>query len=821
MSDTRRSPSDAAHREPRGLAQRFTASVERVLARLALACFHRRARTGVVVLVATASALFAMRNLRVSADLAELLPPSFQSVQDVNELKEKFGGVGYVAVMAEGASPDELRGFADALVPKLTALESVSYVEYRRPRDFFEDRAAYYLDLADVKEMRRRIDARADFEVAKRNSLYDPLGELEDQEPPSIDFSDIEKKYEGRSGSGWMKAQTTGDYYIDEEARRIVVLAKPAASSTDLAYAKQILAEVRRVVGGMDLTPYGSPRIDYGGNFTKKVDQQTMIESDLKLATIVSLLLVLGYMAVHFGRFLAVAMVMLPLVLGLVWTYAVGALAFDNLHILTAFIGAILLGLGIDHGMHLLGRFLSEYDPERPAEEAVRIAFGQTGRAVSVAALTTIVGFAGLGVSEFRAFREFGLLAAAGIALCVLAYTTCLPALLGVALSRGWQPSSRFARAGHPLATLLRGHSGKLVSVFAVLAVVCSFVLPRPSFNWDFRALTASSLPSFKMDATIDGLLGHSQTPVVVLSRSAEEDTAVAEALRQRHEALGEQSKIDIIANGGDTVAANQAAKYDELKAVKRRIRSLKPKDFKGEERDRFEQLQRMVEIPPFGSDDLPVAVRRKFFGADGTSFVLVFPAFSLSKGDEVSLFASQLRATELADGTPVSVAGAAMVMADIFDLVKREAPPVLLGTLVFVFLTLLALLGDLRQALLAITPAAISLAITFGIAGAAGLPLNYLNIVMVPALFGTGVDGGVHLVTRLDGAGDAAAQLAESGMSVAGALITTAMGFGAMLLADHLGLKSLGQFAVLGLMANLVTCLFGLAPALFLWRRS
>jgi len=791
-----------------------------MLERLAVACFRRSGPTLLLLAVITAGALVAMRGIKVSADLAELLPPSFQSVQDVDRLKQKFGGVGYVAVMAEGGTPEQLKAFADHLAPKLSELETVDYVEYRRPRQFFEDRATYYLELADVKEMRKRIDARADFEIAKRNSLYDLFDEMEDQEPPSIDFSDIEKKYEDEGGSGWMKTQTKSDYYLDEEAGRILVLAKPSESSTNLAFSKQIVGEVKALVGGMDLSPFGSPRIEYGGNFTKKVDQQAMVESDLKLATLVSLLLVLGYMAFHFRRALAVAMVMLPLIMGLLWTYALGAVAFDNLHILTAFIGAILLGLGIDHGIHLLGRFAAEYDPDDEAETAIRTAFGQTGRAVSVAAITTIVGFAGLGMSEFRAFREFGLLAAAGVAFCVIAYGVCLPALLGLAVRKGWKPSTRVGAIERVYTGVLRGHPGKLLVAFLGIMVASVAFVPRASFNWDFRALTASSLPSFKMDPIIDDMLGHFQTPVVVLSSSREEDKAIAKALRDRDASLGDSSTIHMVANGSDVIADDQKVKYEELQGVEKRIRKLKVEDFEGEEREQFEQLQRMVDIEPFGPEDLPIAVRRKFFGEDGTSFVLVFASENLSDGENVSRFAEQVRGTTLPDGRPVAVAGAAMIMADIFDLVQREAPPVLSATLLFVFLTLLLLLGSLRQAILALIPAAVSLAITFGVAGILGISLNYLNIVMVPALFGTGVDGGVHLVTRLEAEGDPAPLLAESGMSVAGALITTAMGFGAMLLADHLGLQSLGQLAVLGLMANLVTCLLGLAPALLWWQR-
>lgn len=53
-----------------------------------------------------------------------------------------------------------------------------------------------------------------------------------------------------------------------------------------------------------------------------------------------------------------------------------------------------------------------------------------------------------------------------------------------------------------------------------------------------------------------------------------------------------------------------------------------------------------------------------------------------------------------------------------------------------------------------------------------------------------------------------------ETGRAISGAILTTGLGFGSLLLADHQGLDSLGKLAILGLSANLVACLVGL-PAL------
>src|SRR5262249_23264836 len=63
-------------------------------------------------------------------------------------------------------------------------------------RRFVEANAPLYVDLEDLKTIRSRIEARRDYEVNKEiGTLLD-----EDEPPPSLDVSDLEKKYKDRLG---------------------------------------------------------------------------------------------------------------------------------------------------------------------------------------------------------------------------------------------------------------------------------------------------------------------------------------------------------------------------------------------------------------------------------------------------------------------------------------------------------------------------------------------------------------------------------------------------------------------------------------------
>lgn len=792
---------------------RLARALSRGLAALAAGAHARPGRALAVVGALTLLATVGARRLTLDTDLSHLLPPDLPSVRALDQLEARFDGIGYVVVVGRGAPPETLRRFADDVAPRLEALDTVRYVEARRPVDFLRDRAAYFLELADLQTVQARVEAREQHERQQRNPMY---LDLEEADPPPLDFRDLEAKYRREAGGDWLGRQGTEPYYLDAERGLIAVLAKPTRRASDMAFARRVVDDVEALVATIDPATYGPDfEIALTGRYVKKVDQQAHIQDDLALASGVALALMLLFLVVHFRRAGAVILVLGPLGVGLAWTFGLTGVVFGTLNLLTGFIGAILLGLGIDHGIHLLGRYQAERSHGASSGEAVATTFGETGRAVVVAGLTTAFAFAGVALSDFRAFREFGVVAALGSALVVLAYAILLPALLALT-DRGGAPravpASSFARA-------LPRWTPAVMGLGLPACLLAFGLLPRVSFDYDLGALEDADLPSFRLDQKVNRLLGYSQTPAVVLTDDAAAERAVLEAFRRE---TRPDSTIDFVAGVADLVPPDQPAKRAVLDALRPTVERAKPSWLTPEQRPYLEDARRMVAAPPYHRTDLPPAMRRQFQGPDANAeegFVLVFPAVSLSDGAAVRRFAAEVRGADLPPGAPV--AGEAMILADLVELVIDEAPRVLVATVVLVLGALWLLLGSLKLALLCATPAALTVALTLALVPVTPLALNFLSVVMLPVLFGLGVDGGVHLVTRLARGGDTFEEaFTETGRAIAGAVLTTMLGFGALLLADHPGLASLGALAVAGLAINLLVCLVLLGGALAWWRR-
>ncbi|AGC41812.1 hypothetical protein MYSTI_00462 [Myxococcus stipitatus DSM 14675] len=807
--------------------KRWSERFEGAMGQLAARSHRRPVQALVVAVVLTLLGAYFARNLTLSADFVGLLPKAFPSVQDIEKLRKRFGGQGNVVVVGMGAEPEALKRFADDMAPKLAMLSEIRYVNFQRPRAFFDEHSLYYVDLEDLKTIQGRIDARITWEKEQANPLF---VRLDESAPPSVDFSDIEQKYTGRANQ---RLSGQGDlYYLDPAEGMVVLMAKPRGSAADLSYSKKVVTQVEDFLAQQDLSKYGPGfKTAVTGTFKKKIDQQRVIVGDLARASTLAMVLLLVYLAFHFRSALSVGFTMLPVVAGLGWTYGFVGLAYGQVNLLTGFLAAVLGGLGVEHGIHLLGRYGTLRSEGMNSEAAVHESFRHTGFSALIAALVAALTFLSLAMSEFRAFREFGIIAAVGMLVSIFSYLLILPALLGLASRFGWSPRVHQSSSG-PMALLgrwlPRSYRGVAVGVgVAVVALISQSY--RISFNYDSRTLEDYKQASAVLDQKVNDILGYSQTPVVVLTDSREMEREVVRQLEARKTARGKDSTIDFVGALEDLVPRQQTEKKAVLEAIHAKLGKLDPERLPEDTRAVLTRALNMSKAQPFTQEDLPTSVRHQFESLDGSTggVVLVYAGggVSLSDGEGTRRFSKEVRGLQMPDGSQVSAAGEALILADILDMVSREGPRILAAAVLSVLGAMWLTLGRLRTALICMVPTLLSVAGLVGLMALLDLQFNYLNIMVLPVLVGTTVDAGVHLVQRLGEPGaDFISVYAETGRAITGGLLTSAIGFVALVLAKHPGLNSIGDLANLGFGLNLIIVLLGF-PALLLlverWRRK
>jgi hypothetical protein len=132
----------------------------------------------------------------------------------------------------------------------------------------------------------------------------------------------------------------------------------------------------------------------------------------------------------HFRSIGSVVLALLPVGIGTLWLAGVMGwlhLPFNPANIMTL---PLVVGIGVTNGIHVLNRFAEERTPSILARS--------TGKAVLVSGLTAIAGFGSLILAKDRGIHSLGCIMSIGIATCMIAGLTFLPALLNL-LGR-WRP---------------------------------------------------------------------------------------------------------------------------------------------------------------------------------------------------------------------------------------------------------------------------------------------------------------------------------------------------------------------------------------------
>ncbi|MCX5658597.1 MAG: MMPL family transporter [Planctomycetota bacterium] len=114
-----------------------------------------------------------------------------------------------------------------------------------------------------------------------------------------------------------------------------------------------------------------------------------------------------------------------------------------------------------------------------------------------------------------------------------------------------------------------------------------------------------------------------------------------------------------------------------------------------------------------------------------------------------------------------------------------------------------------LHDSLLILLPVAMAFAVTFGIMWLIDMEVNAANIIVLPLMFGIGVDSGVHVLNRFrqDPDGQPVGLTQGTGKGITITCLTSVIGFGVMIPSSHRGISSLGTVLALGLALTMLAC--------------
>ncbi len=151
---------------------------------------------------------------------------------------------------------------------------------------------------------------------------------------------------------------------------------------------------------------------------------------DLLTMLPMSLGIVLGLMIVFHRNWLAIPVVLVPIFCALIWTLGIVSLSPVVLTPMIVAAGPILVGIGVDYGLHVANRIVEFKDEGNKMPKATYLALLTTGKATLLCAITDSIGFSALFISPIIPMRTVGFTMIIGVVCSFFLTVSMTPAIM-------------------------------------------------------------------------------------------------------------------------------------------------------------------------------------------------------------------------------------------------------------------------------------------------------------------------------------------------------------------------------------------------------
>lgn len=809
--------------------------VEPLIASIAAAQARHPWRFILFALLTVFPASFLAYRLELRTGFGELLPEKQPSVVELKRTAERLPSMSTLAVTAESKNTELLKRFMDELAPQLRKLPMVSDVEMgpRDVQDFFAQHKHLYAKTEDIEALHEDVIARYDWEVGKRMGTN-----LDDEEPPPITAESLRQRFQRSLDE--LKKNTRGvdGYYIGENGTfAVIVVRTPLGSMDQRAFDLQ-----ERITQLIEQGPWKKldPEFRYGftGNLVTSAEEYRDVSRDLTEIGATGVGLVLLVVFFFFWRVRVLIALAFSIVIGCLWCFAFAELAVGHLNTATGFLVSVVAGNGINAMVIYMARFMEARRTERlDMETSVRTAslttYGATFAAVGVA----MVSYGALMTTEFRGFRHFGIIGAAGMLLCWLSTYLVLPAVLAICdrfkpfTNRRWTDDLS-GTYGRPFIWLAKRYP-RPVAIAGVLSGIAAVACTVLYFAGDPMEYDLTNIRNEKGEPSsaqaLSGRMGKVVARVnqggraVLVDRIDQVEPLVKELERRREAAPENEKPFGEVISIFSLMPKDQEKKLELLREIKDRVDRARAKGFISDADWREIEPHLPKELAPIGIEDLPAAVARPFQEHDGTRGKIVYvapaPGRSVNDARYLMQWADSFREVTLPNGERILASGDAVVFSDMLRVIARDAPRVaglaFLGTVLVILVSFRGRPGGWVALLALLLGVSWMIAILYLF----DVKLNFLNFVALPIAIGVGSDYAINVMKRREIEGDAGIERAftETGGAVVACSMTTLSGYIALLFSVNNAVKSLGFAAGLGEIATQLAAMLVL-PGVLYW---
>lgn len=226
---------------------------------------------------------------------------------------------------------------------------------------------------------------------------------------------------------------------ISKDGRSAMVMVK-TVSSPDLPQSQQLIREIKNLLQDWPEEQY---HMLGRTNFQDALVRQQAKE--LIFNTVISAFLVLLAFWLLLRKRLAVVIALLSMLAALIIFLGLIGLLGIEMDLLSALFPIVMIIVGVSDVVHLMTKYLHEYEHLGDRKEAIKKAVKEIGLATFLTSFTTAIGFLSLLASPIYPVRSFGLTAAIGVVTAFVVVIFFTSALLAKAPAKQLMRSKKMA----------------------------------------------------------------------------------------------------------------------------------------------------------------------------------------------------------------------------------------------------------------------------------------------------------------------------------------------------------------------------------------
>ncbi|MEW5910280.1 MAG: MMPL family transporter, partial [Thermodesulfobacteriota bacterium] len=584
-----------------------------------------------------------------------------------------------------------------------------------------------------------------------------------------------------------------GNRFLSSDGRNTLVIAETPVETTDFREGKNLLGRLETLIAAQ------IPEAIHASYITAHryaVSNAERIKEDIWIVLGASSILLSVICLIFMRSAGAVFVYLLPFCsLGL--ATAGTAMVFRETSAITIGFGAVLLGISVDYGVHV---YFALRRSKRTPDSTLR----EVSRPILFSGFTTLAAFGVLLFSDLPGQRQMAVFTMTGIFTSLLLSLIVLPQIIRSNPSHAQSEKSIFKT---PSPTTCR----RILLVWILIMGVCIWKTAGLSFEGDLRSFNFVSKPVLRDELQLKKVWGDMRRYAMISVHQPEIESALEQndllfsALSKRFPD-NHMISISPFLPSSATQSENRR-RWSEFwshsggKTILDQFKKEMASD--GFSETAFAPFFNRIPIAP--GPILPESLKSFGLGPLFGEFLIqneagIMVATLVPDTPEMKIFTDQLK-----DRLPgIRFISQSRFHEVISSAVSRDFIRFLTFASVAILILVSWLFRNRLRLFLALIPVASGLVIMAGIMGMAKIPFNMFNIIATILVIGLGVDYGIFMVFRLT---EYYGHDTEQSILVSG--LTTLAGFGALSLAEHPALRSIGITVLIGIGAAIPSALW------------